>query len=152
MCLRNIGFFQNCMALKHKTVIFRMQLRVPFTYSDCPLVTSVYCVGGYAWRKWRVLDRMIGFIGTSVTSSLNHTYNAISLLHTYSSPLHTHQDSPSSLVVSRQRISAQKPALQINMKSSFYFVYNHSVLLCSLRTCSILIFVLSTELNWTALI
>jgi hypothetical protein len=29
---------------------------------------------GYAWWKQRVIDRMIGFISTSVTSSLNHTY------------------------------------------------------------------------------
>jgi hypothetical protein len=29
-------------------------------------------VGGYAWRKYRVLVRMIGFISTSVTISLNY--------------------------------------------------------------------------------
>jgi hypothetical protein len=50
--------------------------------------------------KIRVLDRMIGFISSSVTSSFNHNYNAIAILHTFSSSLHTHQNSPSSLVVS----------------------------------------------------
>jgi hypothetical protein len=29
-------------------------------------------VGWYAWRKWRVLVRMIGFINTLVTTSINH--------------------------------------------------------------------------------
>jgi hypothetical protein len=41
-------------------------------------------VGGYAWRKWRVLVRMIGFIGTLVTTSLNYNwYSAIAILHTF---------------------------------------------------------------------
>jgi hypothetical protein len=33
-------------------------------------------VGGYAWRKWRVIVRIIGFIGTSVTISLNYNWNS----------------------------------------------------------------------------
>jgi hypothetical protein len=47
------------------------------------------------------------------------------------------------------------------MKYSGYFVFNHSELLCpnlystnlhnSLRTCSILVFILSTQPSWTAL-
>jgi hypothetical protein len=41
-------------------------------------------VGRYAWRKWRILVRMIGFINTSVTISLNYNqYNAIADLHTF---------------------------------------------------------------------
>jgi hypothetical protein len=36
------------------------------------LMYGVYChVGWYAWRKLRVLVRMIGFVSTSVTISLN---------------------------------------------------------------------------------
>jgi hypothetical protein len=39
-------------------------------------------VGWYAWRKWRVVVRMIGF----TTSSLNyHKYSAIAYLHTFQS-------------------------------------------------------------------
>jgi hypothetical protein len=49
-------------------------------------------VGGYAWRKWRVLIRMNGFISTSVTISLLITINTVlSLIYTLSiPPLHTH--------------------------------------------------------------
>jgi hypothetical protein len=44
-------------------------------------------VGGYAWRKWRVLVRMIGFISTLITHSFNCTqihkqYSDIADLHT----------------------------------------------------------------------
>jgi hypothetical protein len=43
----------------------------------------------YAWRKWRVLVRMIGFIGTLVTVSLNHiqiqSYRWFT--HTHTGPL-----------------------------------------------------------------
>jgi hypothetical protein len=50
---------------------------------------------------------------------------ALSPIYTLSiSPLHTHYDSPFSLVVSWQRILRQKLALQITMNSSCYFVYN----------------------------
>jgi hypothetical protein len=39
--------------------------------------------GGYAWREWRIPVRMIGFIGTLVTISLNHIqYSDIADLHT----------------------------------------------------------------------
>jgi hypothetical protein len=106
---------------------------------------------------------VIGFISTSVTFSLLITINtALSPIYTIdSSPLHAHEDSESSLVVSRQRISTQKLALQIIMRSS-YFIFNHSVLICpnpysidlhnSLRTRSILVLVLSTaEPSWTLL-
>jgi hypothetical protein len=74
---------------------------------------------------------MIGFISISVTLSLLITINtALSLIYTlYSSPLHTQYDCPSSLVVSWQWNSTQKLALQITMKSYYYFVFNHSVLL-----------------------
>jgi hypothetical protein len=38
----------------------------------------------YAWREWRVLVRMIGFISTLVTISLNHIYySAIAGLHIF---------------------------------------------------------------------
>jgi hypothetical protein len=38
----------------------------------------------YAWRKWRVLVRMIGVISTSATISFNYNwYNAIADLHTF---------------------------------------------------------------------
>jgi hypothetical protein len=52
--------------------------------------------------------------------------------------------------------------LQITLKSSCYFVFSHSVPLCpnlystthrsSLKTYSILVLVLSTELSWTAIL
>jgi hypothetical protein len=68
---------------------------------------------------------MIGFISTSVISSLLNT--ALSLIYTLSSPpLHTHYDSQFPLDVSWQRISTQKLAIQITMKSSCYFVFNRS--------------------------
>jgi hypothetical protein len=52
---------------------------------------------------------------------------ALPLIYTiYSSPLHTHYDSQPSLVVSWQRISTQKLALQITTKSSCHFLFNHS--------------------------
>jgi hypothetical protein len=62
------------------------------------------------------------------TLSLLITINAaLSLIwKIYSSPMHTHWDSHLSLVVSWQRISTQKLALQITMESSCYFFYNHS--------------------------
>jgi hypothetical protein len=95
---------------------------------------------------------MIGFISILVTSSFKHLNTTLSLIHTISSsPLYTHYDTPSSLVISWQRISSQKLSLQITMKS---LVINHFVLLCpnlystslenSLRTFSILVFVLSS--------
>jgi hypothetical protein len=40
-------------------------------------------------------------------------------------PLHTHQDSQFTLVVSWQCISTQKLSLQITMKSSCHFLFNH---------------------------
>jgi hypothetical protein len=101
---------------------------------------------------------MIGFISTSVTLSLLIN-TALSLTYRiHSTPLHTHYDSPSSLVVSWQRSSTQNLALQVTMKSCC-FVFNHSALLCpilysinlhnSLRTRSILVLVLSTaEPSW----
>jgi hypothetical protein len=50
---------------------------------------------------------------------------ALSLIYTLSSStLHTHQDSPSSVVVSWQRISPQKLALRITTKSSCYFLFS----------------------------
>jgi hypothetical protein len=78
-------------------------------------------VGRYAWWKWRVLVPMIGFIIPLVHSLLIRITTAISLIYTfYSSTLHTHLDSPSSLVVCWQRISTLKLALQITMKSSLW--------------------------------
>jgi hypothetical protein len=69
---------------------------------------------------------MIGFISISVTIN-----RALSLIYTFSSPpLHTHQDSQFPLLVSCQRISTQKLALQITMKSFSYFVFEYSLLLC----------------------
>jgi hypothetical protein len=44
-------------------------------------------VGWYAWREWRVLVRMIGFINTLVTTSRNHIkYSAIADF-THTAPL-----------------------------------------------------------------
>lgn len=71
---------------------------------------------------------MIGFISTSITLSLLIIINTIlSVIYTiYSSLLH----SPSSLFISWQWLSTQKLMLQITMRSSCYFVFSHSVLLC----------------------
>jgi hypothetical protein len=100
---------------------------------------------------------MIGFIGTSITSSLNHTQ-----LQRYRS-IATHFQFTvawalgfsvfnSSLLATN--LSTRSLSLQITMKSSCCFVFNHSVLLCpnvystnlhnSLTTCSILVLVFST--------
>jgi hypothetical protein len=136
------------------TYVYLVLLRVPFT-RKCHVL-------GARVTKWRILVRMIGFIGASVTLCLLITTNtALSLIYTLSSsPLHKHENTTSPLVVSWQRNSTQKLALQITMKSSCYFVFNHPVLLCpnlystdlhsSLRTRSILVPVLSTaEPSWT---
>jgi hypothetical protein len=67
---------------------------------------------------------MSEFNSSSGTSSLNHTYySAITDLH--NSPLHTHHNSAPSLVVFWQRISTQKLGLQITIKSSCHFLFNH---------------------------
>jgi hypothetical protein len=51
----------------------------------------------------------------------------LSLIYTiHSSPLHTHYDSQSSLVVPWQRILTQTLTFQLTMKSSCYFVFSHS--------------------------
>jgi hypothetical protein len=51
---------------------------------------------------------------------------ALSLIYTLSTPtLHTHYDSQSSLVVSWKWITTQKIAIQITMKSSCHFLFNH---------------------------
>jgi hypothetical protein len=70
-----------------------MQVSQPETRKIILTVSSVGLmvlsrVGWYARRKWRVLVRMIGFISTLVTISLNHIfYSAIADLHTHwSSP------------------------------------------------------------------
>jgi hypothetical protein len=60
---------------------------------------------------------MIGFVGTSVTVSLN--YN-LSLIYTmYSSPLHTHQDSQLSLVVSSNG-SHLKSTASLSQSQSYF--------------------------------
>jgi hypothetical protein len=67
------------------------------------------------------------FSGTLVTSSLNHNYyNAIADLHNLRLTVAQAPGFSSSLVVSWQRISAQKLSLQITVKSSCQFVFNHS--------------------------
>jgi hypothetical protein len=46
-----------------------------FIFFECyvaKMATILSRVGWYAWRQWRVLVRMIGFISTLVTISLNH--------------------------------------------------------------------------------
>jgi hypothetical protein len=68
---------------------------------------------------------MIGFIGASLQLLLVKINAALSLIYTFSSsPLHTHYESQSPLVVSWQRISTQKLSLQISMKSSCNFFFN----------------------------
>jgi hypothetical protein len=69
---------------------------------------------------------MIGFISTLVTISLNHSYiQRYRWFIDITVPRCTRTRIRSSLVVSWQRISIQKPAFQIVMKSSRYF-FNHS--------------------------
>jgi hypothetical protein len=62
------------------------------------------CVGWYAWREWRVLVRMIGFISTLVTTFLNHIqYSAIADLHTlHNPPLHAHKSSPGNIIKTQE--------------------------------------------------
>jgi hypothetical protein len=61
-----------------------------------------------------------------VQSLLITSHTAPSLIYTLSSsPLHTHKDSQSPLVVSWQRISTQELSLQITMKSSSNFFFDH---------------------------
>jgi hypothetical protein len=50
--------------------------------------------------KRQALVRIIGFISTSVTSSLNRSYSPIPIHTIYSSPLGMHYESPTALVVS----------------------------------------------------
>jgi hypothetical protein len=70
---------------------------------------------------------VIGFIGTSVTLSLTYnSYSVIVDLHNLQFTVAHALGFSSSLVVSWQRISTQKLALQNAMKSSCYFVFNHS--------------------------
>jgi hypothetical protein len=62
-------------------------------------------VYGDAWLTRRVPDWMIGFIDTLSTQlGTTGNYSAIAILRTFSSPLHTHLGSKSSLGVSCQRI------------------------------------------------
>jgi hypothetical protein len=53
-----------------------------FLWGTNPHFYIPWCIGWYAWRKWRVLVRIIWFISTSVTISLNYNqYSAITDLH-----------------------------------------------------------------------
>jgi hypothetical protein len=109
---------------------------------------------------------MIGFISTSITPTLFITINTVlSLIYTVYSSLHTNLLSLFPIVFTIRFLATDLNtalALQITMKSSCYFFFNHSVLLCpnlysinlhnSLRTRSILILVLLTaEPSWTLL-
>jgi hypothetical protein len=97
--------------------------------SSCASETLVNIVTCRVERmtKWRVLVGMIGSVGTSVTCALNHTEIQRYRWFTHF-PVHrcTRTRILFPLVVSWQRISAQKLALQLTMKSSSYFVCNPS--------------------------
>jgi hypothetical protein len=76
-------------------------------------------------------NRRLDLLAPRLQFLLISLIRGLSLIYTrYSSPLHTHWDYPSLLVVSWQQISTHKLVLQITMKSSCYFVFSHSVLLC----------------------
>jgi hypothetical protein len=70
---------------------------------------------------------MIGFIGTSVTSSRNHTYySAIADLHNLQFTVGHALGFYVSTSRLLEQISTQKLSLQITIKSSCQFVFNHS--------------------------
>jgi fluoride ion exporter CrcB/FEX len=110
---------------------------IVYNLLGCTLVLQILSrVRGYAWWKWRVLVRMIGFISTLVTHSLFITFNThlIQTIQRYRwftyIPVHrcAHTRILSSpLVISLQQISAQKLALKslqvLHLKSSNYTSY-----------------------------
>jgi hypothetical protein len=69
---------------------------------------------------------MIRFIGTSVAVSLTFKqYSTIADLHTLQFIIAHAEDYQFPLVISWQRISTQKLALQIIMQSSCHFLFSH---------------------------
>jgi hypothetical protein len=103
---------------------------------------------------------MIRFISTSVTIPRNcNQYSVIADLHTLQFTV-AHALGFSVFTSRLLATETQKLELQITIKSSCYLFSNHSILLCpnlysnnlhnSLRTRSVLVFVLSTaETSWT---
>jgi hypothetical protein len=84
-----------------------------------------------AWRKWRVLDRMIGFISASVTISLNYNqYSAVADLHTFQFTVaHALEFSVFTSRLLATDLNTETVTSSI-MKSSCYFLFKYSVLLC----------------------
>jgi hypothetical protein len=124
------------------------------------MLNVLSCIRVTRDKKWRVLNWMIGFIGTSVTISANYNqYRAITDLHNLQFTVaHT-----LGLSVFTSRLLAvdlnRETSTSKHYEVSCCFFFNHFVLLCpnlrstdlhsSLRTCSTLILVPSATQNWT---
>jgi hypothetical protein len=92
----------------------RYELFLVFT-----LAIYIPCMGVWV-TKITGYSRMTEILALRLQVLLITINTAPSLIYTiYSSPLHTHLESPSSLVVSWQRIPTHKLSLQITIKSSF---------------------------------
>jgi hypothetical protein len=120
-------------------------------------IYNIVMCKGYAWRQWRVLFRMIGFIDTSVTSYLNYNqYNSYlqsiqpyrSFTHFQFTVAHALGFSISTSRLLRTDLNTEL-AIQITIKSSCYFVFNHYVLHCP-NLYSTNLHNSLTAPNWTA--
>jgi hypothetical protein len=97
---------------------------------SCTYAWVLSCVWGYAWWIIMVLDQMIDFLTLPCTISLNYKpYSAIADLHTFQ--FTTAQSL--GFLFSTSRILAMdlntETILQITMKSSCHFLFNHLGLL-----------------------